>query len=64
MAGIFDDLAALLLFQTMSHTPCCTLPQVTLTFVVYDWDGPLIGDDLLGVAKLALSEVIDKSCNY
>ena len=31
--------------------------QVTLTFVVYDWDGPLIGDDLLGAAKLALGEV-------
>ena len=31
--------------------------QVTLTFVVYDWDGPLVGDDLLGVAKLSLSEV-------
>ena len=31
--------------------------QVTLTFVVYDWDGPLVGDDLLGVAKLSLSQV-------
>lgn len=32
--------------------------QVTLTFVVYDWDGPLVGDDLLGVAKLSLSQVL------
>ena len=31
--------------------------QVTLTFVVYDWDGPLVGDDVLGVAKLSLSQV-------
>ena len=31
--------------------------QVSLTFVVYDWDGPLIGDDLLGVAKLNLTKV-------
>ena len=31
--------------------------QVSLTFVVYDWDGPLVGDDLLGVAKLNLTKV-------
>ena len=33
--------------------------QVSLTFVVYDWDGPLVGDDLLGVAKLNLQQVND-----
>ena len=26
-------------------------------FLVFDWDGPLVGDDLLGVAKLTLPEV-------
>ena len=26
-------------------------------FEGYDWDGPLVGDDLLGVAKLNLSLV-------
>ena len=35
----------------------CVHMQVSLTFVVYDWDGPLIGDDLLGVAKLNLTKV-------
>ena len=35
----------------------CVHIQVSLTFVVYDWDGPLIGDDLLGVAKLNLTKV-------
>ena len=38
------------------------LLQVTLTFVIYDWDGPLIGDDLLGVAKLSLSQVCMCTC--
>ena len=31
--------------------------QVSLTFVVYDWDGPLIGDDLLGTCKMTLEAV-------
>ncbi len=31
--------------------------QVVLTFIVLDWDGPLMGDDLLGVAKFTLQEV-------
>lgn len=35
--------------------------QVVLTFLVLDWDGPLVGDDLLGVAKLKLPDV---SCCY
>ena len=26
-------------------------------FVVLDWDGPLSGDDVLGVAKLTLPQV-------
>ena len=30
---------------------------VSLTFVVYDWDGPLVGDDFLGAAKLTLEKV-------
>jgi hypothetical protein len=32
--------------------------QVSLTFVVYDWDGPLVGDAFLGACKLNLE--IDK----
>ncbi|XP_003385799.1 PREDICTED: uncharacterized protein LOC100638002 [Amphimedon queenslandica] len=28
--------------------------QVSLTFAVYDWDGPLVGDDLLGTCKMTL----------
>lgn len=28
--------------------------RVSLTFVVYDWDGPLVGDDFLGACKLNL----------
>lgn len=30
---------------------------MVLTFLVFDWDGPLVGDDLLGVAKLTLQDV-------
>lgn len=30
---------------------------VSLTFVVYDWDGPLVGDDFLGAAKLNMERV-------
>ncbi len=33
------------------------LSQTTLTFLVYDWDGPLVGDDLLGATKLTLTQV-------
>ncbi len=32
--------------------------QVALTFLVLDWDGPLVGDNLLGVAKFTLPEVL------
>ena len=31
--------------------------QVSLTFVVYDWDGPLVGDDFLGSCKMNLELV-------
>ena len=31
--------------------------QTSLTFLVYDWDGPLAGDDFLGTAKLNLTLV-------
>ncbi len=33
------------------------LSQTSLTFLVYDWDGPLVGDDLLGATKLTLTQV-------
>ncbi len=33
------------------------LSQTSLMFLVYDWDGPLIGDDLLGATKLSLTQV-------
>ena len=33
--------------------------RVSLTFVVYDWDGPLVGDDFLGACKLNLMIVCD-----
>ena len=36
--------------------------QVSLTFVVYDWDGPLIGDDLLGTCKMTLEAVSVRVC--
>ncbi|XP_064394544.1 uncharacterized protein LOC135341813 isoform X2 [Halichondria panicea] len=32
------------------------LSQTSLTFLVYDWDGPLVGDDLLGATKLTLTQ--------
>lgn len=35
--------------------------QTSLTFLVYDWDGPLAGDDFLGSAKLNLTIV--STCN-
>ena len=31
---------------------------VSLNFIVYDWDGPFVGDDFLGAAKLTLEKVI------
>ena len=31
--------------------------RISLTFLVYDWDGPLAGDDFLGMAKLNLTVV-------
>lgn len=30
---------------------------MVLSFLVFDWDGPLVGDDLMGVAKLTLPQV-------
>ena len=55
-ANIFVSHLQLCIYEHLYLRPF----QVTLTFVVYDWDGPLVGDDLLGVAKLSLSQV----CTY
>ncbi len=40
----------------IGHAPFLSL-QVVLTFVVLDWDGPLVGDDLMGMAKLTFPDV-------
>ncbi len=48
------------MFSSTVMSCCCVViffVQVSLTFVVYDWDGPLVGDDLLGVAKLNILQV-------
>ena len=34
---------------------------VSLNFIVYDWDGPFVGDDFLGAAKLTLEKVTSSS---
>ena len=31
--------------------------QLSVGFVVYDWDGPLVGDDILGAAKVNMEPV-------
>ena len=37
---------------------------MVLKFVVYDYDGPVVGDDFLGVAKLPLSKVSRSYVGY